>query len=189
MAIANQNFLGPVPSELEDLTVIEEAMIARCRAKCWIVQLKEENQNIVMPDVQRGMKGHIIICPQRPSQIARLLPPNMSDILTPICVLFVGSSPPSQDWLRDKAKPLTVCREKVRAALMWLKENNPLYSDVQINHELLNGLEESQILPFHIEHIIPNDAVDVLTSRYDDIDQLEQLEHDESQNYFFFLHK
>jgi hypothetical protein len=113
LSIANQNFLGPVPPELKDLTVIEEAMIARCRAKCWIVQLKEENQSIVMPGVQRGMKGHIIIYPQRPSQIARLLPPNMTDILTPICVLFVGSSPPSQDWLRDKAKPLSVRREKV----------------------------------------------------------------------------
>ena len=108
LSIANQNFLGPIPAVLRDLTVVEEAMIARCRAKCWIVQLKEENQSIVMPDVQRGMKGHIIIYPQRPSEIARLLPPNMSDILSPICVLFVGSSPPSQDWLRDRAKPLIV---------------------------------------------------------------------------------
>jgi Helitron helicase-like domain at N-terminus len=62
------------------------------------------------------------------------------------------------------------------------KRNNPLYSDVEINHELLNNLEESQILPFHIEHIIPNEAVDILTSRYDDIDRLEQLEHNGSDN-------
>ena len=103
-------------------------MIARCRAKCWIVQLKEENQSIVMLDVQRGMKGHIIIYPQRPSEIARLLPPDMSDILLPICVLFVGSSPPSQDWLRDRAEPSTVRREKVRQALLWLKENNLVVS-------------------------------------------------------------
>jgi len=80
-----------------------------------------------MLDVQRGMKGHIIIYPQRPLQIARLLPPNMSDILTPICVLFVGSSPPSQDWLRDKAKSLTVRREKVQGALMWLQIEMDLF--------------------------------------------------------------
>ena len=149
-------------------------MIARCRAKCWIVQLKEENQSTVMLDVQRGMKGHIIIYPQRLSEIALLLPPNMSDILSPICVLFVGSLPPNQDWLCDRAKPLIVRQEKVRQALLWLKENNPLYSDVEINHELLNNLEESQILPFHIEHVIPNDTADLLTSRYDDVDELEQ---------------
>ncbi|KAJ7430620.1 hypothetical protein B0H11DRAFT_2391954 [Mycena galericulata] len=42
LALSNYNFLGPVPEELSNLTVIEEAMIARCRAKCWIIQLKEE---------------------------------------------------------------------------------------------------------------------------------------------------
>lgn len=30
LAIANYNFLGPVPDELDGLTVVEEAMIARC---------------------------------------------------------------------------------------------------------------------------------------------------------------
>ena len=61
LSLANGTFLGPIPDELKDLTVIEEAMIARCRAKCWIVQLKEENPTIVAPDSQRAFKGHIII--------------------------------------------------------------------------------------------------------------------------------
>ncbi|KAF8202891.1 hypothetical protein BJ912DRAFT_800731, partial [Pholiota molesta] len=142
-------------------------MIARCRAKCWIVQLKEENTEITSPDSQRGVKGHIIIYPQRPSEIAHLLPPNMSDVLTPICVLFIGSSPPTTEWLQKKAKPLCVRREKVRAALNWLKHNNPLYQDIEINHTILDSLELEQVLPFHIEHILPSDASDILTSRYD----------------------
>ena len=33
LSLANGTYLGPVPSELSDLTPIEEAMIARCRAK------------------------------------------------------------------------------------------------------------------------------------------------------------
>ncbi|KAJ7440964.1 hypothetical protein FB451DRAFT_1414888 [Mycena latifolia] len=33
-AMSNYNFIGPVPPELADLTVVEEAMIALCRAKC-----------------------------------------------------------------------------------------------------------------------------------------------------------
>jgi hypothetical protein len=33
-AIANKNYLGPVPPELKDLSVVEETMIARCRSKC-----------------------------------------------------------------------------------------------------------------------------------------------------------
>lgn len=42
LAFINCNFLGLVPDELKDLTVIEGAMIASCRVKCWIVQLKGE---------------------------------------------------------------------------------------------------------------------------------------------------
>jgi hypothetical protein len=41
LSLANHMFLGDVPDELKDLTVVEEAMIAKCRAKCWVIQLKE----------------------------------------------------------------------------------------------------------------------------------------------------
>src|ERR1700678_1083309 len=168
LSLANGTYLGPVPSELSDLTPIEEAMIARCRAKCWIVQLKEENSTVVMPETQRGLHGHIIIYPQHPSEIAKILPPSINDLLTPICVLFVGSNPPTLEWLREKAKPLCVRREKVHNALKWLKENNPLYVDIEINTDLLNSLDENHILPYHIEHIVPSDKIETLTSRYDE---------------------
>ncbi|PPQ77992.1 hypothetical protein CVT26_015900 [Gymnopilus dilepis] len=175
LALANSTYLGPVPNELQDLTVIEEAMIARCRAKCWIVQLnsKEDGTETATPDVQRGMKGHIIVYPQRPSEISKLLPPSLDDIVTPVCVLFVGSSPPTPQWLREKANPLCVRREKVRNALAWLKSHNPLYHDVVINHPVLDNLEENGILPVHIEHILPaqSESTDFLTARYDESDQ------------------
>ncbi|KAJ7611290.1 hypothetical protein FB45DRAFT_875488 [Roridomyces roridus] len=48
LALANRTFLGPVPPELQDLTMIEESMLARCRSKCWIIQLNEENQEPVI---------------------------------------------------------------------------------------------------------------------------------------------
>jgi hypothetical protein len=69
LSLANKTFLGPVPEELKNLTVIEEAMIARCRSKCWIIQLKEENQDLVLANTQHGIHGHIIIYPQQPSQV------------------------------------------------------------------------------------------------------------------------
>ncbi|KAJ7590290.1 hypothetical protein C8J56DRAFT_1048455 [Mycena floridula] len=40
LALSNRMSLGAVPPELQGLTSIEEAMIARCRAKCWIVMIK-----------------------------------------------------------------------------------------------------------------------------------------------------
>ncbi|KAJ7195344.1 hypothetical protein GGX14DRAFT_306530, partial [Mycena pura] len=105
LSLANKLFLGRVPDELKNLTVIEEAMIARCRSKCWIVQLREENQDLVLARTQRGIKGHSIIYPQQPSKIADILPPSVEEITSPVCVLFVGSSLPTPEWLRDHAKP------------------------------------------------------------------------------------
>ncbi|KAF8064258.1 hypothetical protein FPV67DRAFT_1401039, partial [Lyophyllum atratum] len=142
-------------------------MIARCRAKCWIVQLKEMNEDVILPSTQRGVKGHIIIYPQRPSTIAKSLPPSIDEICTPICVIFVGSSPPSREWLQQKAKPLSVRREKVREALLWLKKHNQLYKDIEIDHVMLDTLPREHILPVHIEHVLPSDTRDALTSHYD----------------------
>ena len=131
LCLANKLFLGPVPEELKNLTVIEEAMIARCCSKCWIIQLREENQDLVLPTTQRGIKGHIIIYPQQPSEIAQILPPSVNEITSPVCVLFVGSSPPTPEWLRSHAKPLAINAGRVRAALQWLKTHNHLYKDIR----------------------------------------------------------
>ncbi|KAJ7939765.1 hypothetical protein B0H13DRAFT_1850536 [Mycena leptocephala] len=105
LSLANKTFLGPVPEELKNLTVIEEAMIARCRCRFWIIQLKEENQDLVLVSTQGCVKGHVIIYPQQPSQIANILPPSIEEITSPVCVLFVGSSLPSPEWLHDHANP------------------------------------------------------------------------------------
>ncbi|PCH37355.1 hypothetical protein WOLCODRAFT_45468, partial [Wolfiporia cocos MD-104 SS10] len=119
------------------------------------------------PTTQRGMRGNIIIHPQRPENLATILPLPVADIITPICVIFVGSSPPSREWLRTKAKPLIVRREMVRCALVWLKENNPLYAEVQIDHSAVDALPTHDILPVHVEHVLPSEAQESLTSHYD----------------------
>ncbi|THU76715.1 hypothetical protein K435DRAFT_824518 [Dendrothele bispora CBS 962.96] len=148
-------------------------MIARCRAKCWIIQLKEEDR-ASDPITQRGVKGHIIIYPQQPSAVAKLLPPSIEEISSPICVLFIGSQPPSQEWLRTKAKPLTVRPTVVRRALCWLRAHNKLYKDVEINDRVLSSLPDNYVLPVHVEHVPTNDTLDTLTSRYDSISAPEQ---------------
>ena len=176
LAVANLNFLGSLSPELRDLTFIEEQIIALCRAKCTIVHLKdsserehpsEEPDKRHSPNDQRGFKGHIIVYPQRPGEVVSILPPPVKDIISPVCVIFVGAKVPTLEWLRKKAKPLLVRREKVRAALYWLKANNKLYNDVQISEPQLNALPVNDLLPVHVEHVSPSLAQDVLTSRYD----------------------
>ncbi|KAJ6560619.1 hypothetical protein DFH09DRAFT_1247852 [Mycena vulgaris] len=139
-------------------------MIALCRAKCWIIQLRDEDPH--MPTTQRGVRGHIIVYPQRPSDIAQTLPPSLEDVITPICVIFVGSHPPSAEWLKTKATPLIVRKERVMNALAWLKIHNHLYRDVIIDSTVLRDHDDSVLLPFHIQHIVPSAGIDSTTSDY-----------------------
>ncbi|KAJ7025256.1 hypothetical protein C8F04DRAFT_968049, partial [Mycena alexandri] len=141
-------------------------MIALCRAKCWIIQLREEDSESSLPFAQRGVRGHVIVYPQKPSSIAKTLPPSIDDITTPICVVFVGSQPPTAEWLKEKASPLIVRKERVLNALSWLKIHNTLYREVLIDASELDALPDEAILPFHIQHVIPNAGIDVTTSDY-----------------------
>ncbi|KAF8225646.1 hypothetical protein L208DRAFT_1504789 [Tricholoma matsutake] len=108
LSLANRTFLGPVLKELEGLTSIEESMIALCQAKSWIIQLSEQDSKLTFPQNQRGLHGNIITYPQRPQHVAMVLPPSAEEIMAHVCVIFIGSSPPSAEWLRKKAKPLAV---------------------------------------------------------------------------------
>jgi hypothetical protein len=45
LSLANKLFLGSVPEEFRNLTVIDETMIARCRSKCWIIQRGKPTSN------------------------------------------------------------------------------------------------------------------------------------------------
>ncbi|KAK0435009.1 uncharacterized protein EV420DRAFT_1623674 [Desarmillaria tabescens] len=141
-------------------------MISLCHSKCTVVQLKEEG-GIEKDYMQRGIRGHVIVYPQRPSEIARSLPPSVEEITSPLCVLFVGAYKPSDEWLRTKAKPLAVNGACVWAALKWLKNNNPLYRDIEINETVLQELDDNPNLPFVIQHILPSAAGDTLTLRYE----------------------
>ncbi|KAJ6448867.1 hypothetical protein C8R47DRAFT_1030997, partial [Mycena vitilis] len=141
-------------------------MIALCRAKCWIIQLREDDSETTIPVAQRGVRGHIIVYPQRPSAIAQTLPPSVTDIITPICVIFVGAKSPTPEWLKEKATPLVVRKERVQGALTWLKTHNHLYHEVNIDQDALEKLPEESILPFHIQHIIPSSGIDMTTSDY-----------------------
>ncbi|KAJ7729617.1 hypothetical protein B0H14DRAFT_3097930 [Mycena olivaceomarginata] len=120
-------------------------MIARCRSKCWIIQL-------------RGKSGprHIIIYPQQPSKMADILPHSVEEITSPVCVLFVGTSSPTPEWLRSHAKPLAVNAGRVCVALQW---------DIKINEEFLHELEQNSVLPFSVEHILPSAANEAATAR------------------------
>ncbi|KAK7450189.1 hypothetical protein VKT23_013072 [Stygiomarasmius scandens] len=171
-ALANNLFTGTVPPVLKDLTLVEESMISLCRAKCCILKLKGDNdvgtdEGNIPVYAQRALKGNIIIFPQDPSSVAKVLPPSLDELAAPICILFIGSEPPTKKWLQEKAKPLGIRPGKVQAALQWLKLHNPLYKDVRIDYELLASIpSEGYQLPVHLELVEPSADEASLTSGY-----------------------
>ncbi|KAF4617233.1 hypothetical protein D9613_005788 [Agrocybe pediades] len=184
ISLANHHWLGAVPSVLQDLTVVEEATIALCRSKSCIVQMKEEGLSKNIPNSQRGMKGHVVIFPQDVTGVAKVLPPNVDDVKTSLCVLFIGSQKPSKEWLREKAKPLLVRREKIRAALEWLKLNNPLYASIEIHQGNLEQFPADDILDVHLEHVEESDSQSNLTGNYDNITREPPLEEQAAADVF-----
>lgn len=159
LSLANHMYIGVILDVLRDLTVVEEAMIVRCRAKSCIIQLRESVDGAVV-NAQCVLRGHIIVFPQQPEYVMDLLPPPLEDIAAYICILFVGSRPPSQEWMHMHARPLLVHKEKVRQALMWLQVHNRFYKHVQLNNQVLDSMEDEGILPVHVD-IVPTSFAQV----------------------------
>ena len=166
-ALANLNVIGNVPPELKNLTLVEEMLVARCRAKMCVIKLQDHRDDIELPTVQRGVKGHIIVFPQHPEKISNIMPPAVDDIVTPICILFCGSTPPTSKWLKENARPLVVHCEVVLRALRWLCAHNHLYEDVAIDANHISMLPEEDVLRYNVEHIPISTASRVLVSHYD----------------------
>ena len=115
-----------IPLELQNLTQIEEMLIARALP---IMRVH------IRPGGQRGYSGHCINLPQNVEELASALPRVPKEL--PLIILKVKGK---EDTFRD----VTVRREKVYKALLWLIDNNPQFQDVQINMISLNSLPENR---------------------------------------------
>ncbi|KAF8331064.1 uncharacterized protein EI90DRAFT_2920895, partial [Cantharellus anzutake] len=179
-SIANDLYFGPIPNELRKLSLVEEALIARRHAKTWIIHLQDDgsptshttgpSSSSTLSTAQRAFKGHVIVFPAQPESLSPFLPPSLEDVITPMCVVFVGITTPSKDWLLNNARPLIVRREKVRAALQWLLTHNPLYSDVILDEKELNRIPLTDVAPVPIHTQPPTMATLAPGARYDNVE-------------------
>ena len=124
-----ENSLIPssVPLELKDLTQVEEMLIARTLPIMRVY---------IKPGGQRGYSGHCINLPQNVTELATSLPRYPKDLAV-IIVKVKG---------RDNTlKDVTVRKQKVHNALVWLISNNPQYSEIQVNEDALSLLPENGV--------------------------------------------
>ncbi|CAB3983680.1 ATP-dependent DNA helicase PIF1 [Paramuricea clavata] len=110
-----------------NLTQVEEMLIARALSIMRVY---------IKPGGQRGYSGHCINLPQNVTELATSLPRYPKDLAV-IIVKVKG---------RDNTfKDVSVRREKVHDALLWLVHNNPHYAELDINEIALNLLPENDI--------------------------------------------
>ena len=113
---------GQVPSELADLTVVEQQLIARISPCINVHMLRHGGM---------ASSGHCITFPQEVNEPARIFP----KLPTEIKIIRVR-----KQGKNDSSKDFRVRRRMVESALKWLKANNPAFSDIEISIQRLNRL-------------------------------------------------
>ena len=91
---------------------------------------------------QSALKGNCISFPQDVVNIATTLPLELDELCDSLKILFVGHQIPKRSQLRNI---LTVRKKKIAEALHWLKQNNSLYRNVQINQSTINKLPDDEV--------------------------------------------
>ena len=145
----NVNMCQHYPPELEDLTLMEEYVIARSHPIGTILKLKPNG--VRNPTAYNGIRGHIITIPQDPGPLLNILPSPDLQFHDHIRVIWTGKTEPTADDLKPFVQ---VRKNKVIQALLWLCEHNPLYKSVRINHGLITQWAESFIPPVLQESVI-----------------------------------
>jgi hypothetical protein len=113
---------SPIPPELQGLTQVEEMLVARALPIMRVY---------IKPGGQRGYSGHCVNLPQHVDELASSLPRYPKD-LSVIIVKIKGKE--------NTFKDVNVRRQKVLDSLLWLKQNNPHYKNVEIDTQALNEL-------------------------------------------------
>ncbi len=141
-SIVNGLQIGTPPEELMGLTIGEKLLIATVRPSVQIVKFKEIAG---AGSEQRGIKGNTICFPQDISSIAKeitKLPHDIDELCEYMKVVFVGSKEPTKLQLLNVLK---VRRQKVVAALKWLKKNHPQYKNISINQTMVRKIPTEDI--------------------------------------------
>ena len=137
---ANNLWLGEIPVELQGLTIPEEKLISLYRHNSCIIKLYSPFHST--STAQAALRGNCFTFLQNIPNIANSLPLTLNDLCDTLKVIFVGANPPKRIHLR---KVLTVRKTKVAEASHWLKRNNVLYGNVEINLENIAELPDDDV--------------------------------------------
>ena len=137
-ALANNLWLGKIPHELAILTLPEQLLVSRHYPRCYIVKLYPRDGHITNPNLlQRAMTGNVTLYNMNTNAVitmleGQLMPQPAVDLASVLAITFVGKKKLPKSWLKSTFR---VRHRIVYEALVWLKANNELYSDIVISPE------------------------------------------------------
>jgi len=136
----NENNMDPgkMPNELNILSIVEQQLIARISPCINVHMLKHGGI---------AANGNCVAFPQEIDKPANILPILPSEINI-IKVRKQGQN--------DTFKDFNVSRYKIQNALIWLKNNNPVYSDIIISEEKLHLFPIDGEISIHSVQYDPN---------------------------------
>ncbi|PVH90925.1 hypothetical protein DM02DRAFT_647465 [Periconia macrospinosa] len=119
------------PDELNDLSPVEEKLIALNACYGFITKYSIQDTGTQSARYPRHVKGHITVFPNNVQElVARVLPHPLLSVLDEIHVSWQGREKPAPS---DLTRLLSVRRRAVENALVWLKRHNSLYADIEID--------------------------------------------------------
>jgi hypothetical protein len=137
------------PDVLDDLTPVEECLIAKCHPIGTIIKMRPGGR--LSPINYKALRGHIIVIPQDPGPLLQILPSPELNLDNLIKVFWLGNRAPADADLKPF---LQVRKDKVLAALQYLVQHNHLYHNLTINHQIMDAWSDDFIPPEIRDNII-----------------------------------
>ena len=154
-ALANGMWIGEIPHELAFLTLPERLLIAKYFPAAYIIKLYPKKKGARHWDKRQlysGLKGNVSTYQLDQAQIACMVDRSImlqqaKVLAATIGITFVGPKNLPDRGLPDMFK---VRRIRVQRALEWLRENNPLFSNILISSSRLADLPENDV-PYELQ--------------------------------------
>jgi len=130
---------GAVPEALQDLTTMEQILIARVAPVMSVMRL---------PEYCGGhwrFKGHVVCFPPDIQPVVSVLP------RVSVVVLVLRSQ---QSANADAVREFRVSRQRVRDALLWLMEHDRYYGDISVSVENLEQLPDDGPLQLRLDQYV-----------------------------------
>ena len=132
-SLANGLWIEEVPKALKDLSWTEKLLISRVKHNMCVIKVHVSG----MSKMRANVVSHSLPMPE----IYSVLPPSTDELDEVLAFLYLGPNVPTEKDYRHT--PMLVRRNKVAAALEWLKLNHCDYYDLDISYDNLAEYREN----------------------------------------------